>query len=413
MGFKNSVALAQHVHRYILKQALRQTQLQGSEAEPRKDKSFSVANPVHRIYLDNFDELERCSQDAARTIQGKASPLVQNLQDSYAALGVPRHPKKAVARQPKAEVQGAIVDGVLGVARPKVDKVLKYAFSSKLLLDQNTCTQKQVQVIGGGFVHIAMFRRPLLGGLNHIWQFISSFEGHPPVVKLPIPAEVKHEVARFLGLLPLAYMDFRCEVSGLVTASDASTTGGGVTFSQGLSPEGVVATNCATRGDVVEPIDVTGVLTVGLFDGIAALRVAADLLGWHVHGHISIEKAPEAARVVESRFPQSIAVADVTQVDLPMVKEWAQKYTQVAAVVIGAGPPCQGVSGLNAARKGAQKDARSGLYVRVPRIRELIRQCFLWAQVRTLMESVSSMTQEDEMVMSTMAHRGWKPQPLP
>jgi len=60
---------------------------------------------------------------------------------------------------------------------------------------------------------------------------------------------------------------------------------------------GCVASTCPVRGDPVEPFDVTRVLAVGLFDGIGALRVAAD--AW---------------------FPSAIVTQDVLQVDLEMVK---------------------------------------------------------------------------------------------
>ena len=101
---------------------------------------------------------------------------------------------------------------------------------------QDRCAQKQVQVVGGGFVYFCMFRRPLLGSLNALWQFITSFEGSPPFIKLAIPHSVKEEIARFIGFLPLAYMDFRSQVSRHVTASDASEYGGGVTVSTGVTP---------------------------------------------------------------------------------------------------------------------------------------------------------------------------------
>ena len=165
------------------------------------------------------------------------------------------------------------------MAFPKVEKVLKYAHLATLLLKAGRSSQKQMQIVGGGFVYIAMFKRPLLGALNHIWTFIVSCEEYPPVLKFTIPREVKLEIARFLALLPLAYMDFRCEIAPVVTASDASTSGGGVTASQGLTAYGTVASACLTRGDILEPSEVSGVLTIGLFDGIAALRVAADALG--------------------------------------------------------------------------------------------------------------------------------------
>ena len=109
-----------------------------------------------------------------------------------------------------------------------------------------------------------------------------------PFHRLPLPKEVKLELARFLGLIPLAYIDFRCTVSKVVTASDASKSGGGVTASSRVTPAGSIAAQCSIRGDVVEPIDITQVLTVGLFDGIAAVRVAADTLGWNVVGHVGV-----------------------------------------------------------------------------------------------------------------------------
>ena len=400
MDFKNSVSLAQHVHRVIVKQSLQSVGGQGGEAELRKDKPYPSSNPVHRIYLDNFDQLEKISKDMSAALKGEVSPLVQGLREEYQTLGVPRHPKKAVTRSTRAEVQGAMVDGVEGVAHPKIEKIARYAHLTRLVLQAGESTQRQMQVVGGGLVYMCMFRRPLLSSLNHIWKFITACEGYPSFIRFPLPEPVIRELTRFLGLLPVAYMDFRSQIQPLVTASDASEFGGGVTASVGLTPAGVVASTCPTRGDIVEPSDITPVLTVGVFDGIGALRVAADVLGWNVQGHVSIEKSKEASRVVESRFPNSIFVDSVESVDEAMVKTWAQQFSQVGLIVVGGGPPCQGVSGLNAARKGALRDSRSSLFVHVSRIRELCKKCFPWAQVMGLMESVASMDEADEVVMS-------------
>ena len=83
-----------------------------------------------------------------------------------------------------------------------------------------------------------------------------------------------------------------------------------------------------------------------------------------------------------------------------MVKSWSLKFSQVGLVLLGAGPPCQGVSGLNASRKGALRDSRSSLFTHVARIRELLKHFFPWAQVRSLMESVASMDDQDKQTMS-------------
>ncbi len=207
---------------------------------------------------------------------------------------------------------------------------------------------------------------------------------------------VRLEVVRFLSLSPLGMMDFRPSISGEVAASDASTTGGGITISKGLTGFGELAAQGALRGDVDGEECCSQVLTIGLFDGIGALRVAVDALGLMSIGHISVECSISARRVVESYFPETIAVSDVGLVDKEMVASWACKFTQAA----GAGPPCQGVSGLNSERKGALRDHRSSLYYHLPRIRDLVKKEFKWAAVHSLMESVASMDDSDRYVMS-------------
>lgn len=224
------------------------------------------------------------------------SPLVSCLREEYQLKKVPRHTKKSVSSQPVAEVQGAVVDGVQGFIFPKPAKVLKYAYLARKLLEAGVATQKQAQVVGGGFVYLAMFRRPLLGSLNHLWSFINGFEGYPPVIRFDIPREVQVELVRFVALIPLACMSLRHSVSQAVSASDASTSGGGVTVSCGVTPAGAMAAQLPVRGDLVEPVDAAQVLTVGLFDGIGGLRVAADALGWNVVGHIAVESSDFAAR---------------------------------------------------------------------------------------------------------------------
>ena len=401
MGFKNSVALAQHVHRVVLKRAIANSRvLIGSESEIRKDRAFSSQSTLYRVYLDNFDELRKVDSRAASTLEGKVSPLVLGLQEEYLRQGIPRHPKKSVSQQSKAEVQGAVVDGKRGVAYPKPEKILKYCQLAALLLDSGVSTQKQAQVLGGGFVYFSMFRRPLLGCLNALWTFITSFEGLPAFIRKEIPNPVKTEIARMICLVPLAALTFRNHLSEHVTASDASEFGGGVTVSSGLTPAGCLAAGCKVRGDLLEPDDGGGVLTVGLFDGIGALRVAVDVLGWHVVGHVSVECDAAASRVVESKFPNCVFMEKVEMVDERVVRDWACRFGQVALVLLGAGPPCQGVSGLNADRKGALKDLRSCLFTHVPRVCNLLQKAFPWAQVRTLVESVASMDDQDRNIMS-------------
>ena len=110
--------------------------------------------------------------------------------------------------------------------------------------------------------------------------------------------------------------------------------------------------------------------------------------------------SPEANRVVEANFPDSIQVSDVALVDEAMVRQWAMKFPSVGLVIVGSGPPYQGVSKLNCDRKGAMKDSRSSLFQHVPRISGLVKKVFVWAQVHSLFENVASMDWDDCQAMN-------------
>ena len=93
-------------------------------------------------------------------------------------------------------------------------------------------------------------------------------------------------------------------------------------------------------------------------------------------------------------------MADVKDIDDEMVKDWSLKFSSVGVVLLGAGPPCQGVSGLNADRRGALRDHRSCLYHHVPVVEGLCRKHFTWAQIHKVVENVASMDYKDCELMN-------------
>ena len=405
MGFLNSVSLAQHVHRNLVawsgdKVVTDETiGVNAPEAELRKDRAHPVGSPLWRVYLDNYDLLEKVKATSMVNLEGSCAPGVLALRQEYEVWGVPRNTKKAVQRSTRCELQGATVDGVEGIAYPRESKIGKYFGLAYTLCQMERAHQKQWQVACGGLVYFSMFRRPLLGSLNRVWGHIESYNSGPPGARVS-PPDCKLETLRFLGLLPLGRMDFRLPMHEMVSCSDASSGGGGLCASAGLTPVGEMVSQGALRGDIPEHRGEMSVLCVGLFDGISALRVALDVLGVQVLGHVSIDKHPPARRVVESHYPGTIFVEDVASVNEEMVTEWATQFSQASLVLVGAGPPCQGVSGLNYDRKGALVDARSSLFQHVPRIISLLKAGFPWCAVHHLMESVASMDDVDKDVMS-------------
>eukprot|EP00435_Cladocopium_sp_Y103_P050034 s2053_g15.t1 len=400
MGFINAVGLAQHIHRNVVRWALRSGDLGDGDQELRRDRPAPHCKEMYRVYLDNWDQIKKVDTHLAAEVEGRPTAQQLALRQTYLDLELPRHPKKAVEMASVAEVQGALLDGRAGVAYAKPEKVMKYLGLGWELVKRGKASLRELQVVAGGFVYITMFRRQLLCSLNEVWVQIEALKAFPPVVKLVLPREVKLELIRFLCLLPLAQMDFRLPMHTQVTASDASSTGGGISISVGLTDYGVSAQQALVRGELHEPVEMSEVLTVGLFDGIGALRVAVDLLHLPMAGHISVECNPYARRVLESAFPGSHHVESVEAVTEDEVGRWACEYSSVGVVLVGAGPPCQDVSKLNVDRKGSQKGLRSSLYKEIPRIVDLIKRKFPWAQVHQFVESVASMDKEDRAAMS-------------
>ena len=399
MGFINSVGVAQHVHRVLVLRSKLPGSMDLTSREIRKDLPLPEAKRPWRVYLDNYDLLEKFPREILTEHQGTIAEEVSGLRQSYLDVGMPRHTGKSVSRQPLAEVQGALVDGVRGLAFPKGSKLIKYTVMGLKFCELDRCSQRQAQVICGGLVYFSTFRRQLLGSLNACWAFIESFN-KAGRHRLLIPTNVKLEILRVLTLIPLCRMDFRLGMNPNVTCSDASTSGGGICCSTGLSPAGHMVAGGSLRPEG-NPLDGRPrVLSIGLFDGIGCLRVALDLISANVIGHISVEKQDEGHRVVEYHFPGTMFYSDVEAITEEDIIGWSLKFGQVELVILGAGPPCQGVSGLNASRRGALADERSCLFIHVARIRGLLSKHFPWCPVHGLMESVASMDSADKAIMS-------------
>jgi len=227
MGFLNSVGIAQHIHRNVVRKAMGSLYPPlGGEHELRRDRLFSQLPTLYRVYLDNFDELRKTDRRLHELIGGHTSESVARLREAYAEAGLPTHPKKTVREVSSAEVQGAWINGEQGTMSAKPSKISRYVKLALELVGRGVASQKELQVVGGGMVYIAMFKRPLLGALNHLWRAIVALEGLPRDRQYPLPREAMVELVRFVGLVPLAFSSFRSDFDDMVTASDASSSGG-------------------------------------------------------------------------------------------------------------------------------------------------------------------------------------------
>ena len=166
MGFINSVGIARRLHQNLLRKVQGYLSRTLSFSEIRRDRSWTLSNPKWRVHLDNLDLLFSAEPSQVELLEGKFSEDMRPLVEAYHAAGIPLNEKTSVKQESFAEIQGAEIDGKLGTARPKAEKLGKYASATASLLSRRRCAQKELQVVSGGLVCFAMFRRPLMSCLT-------------------------------------------------------------------------------------------------------------------------------------------------------------------------------------------------------------------------------------------------------
>ena len=78
MGFIGSASIAQHVHRRVARLALRGMQpSRMPQHEMRRDRPGSTAPWLYRVYLDNYDRLEKMDPLLAQKVRGE--PFLETL----------------------------------------------------------------------------------------------------------------------------------------------------------------------------------------------------------------------------------------------------------------------------------------------------------------------------------------------
>ncbi|CAE8613851.1 unnamed protein product [Polarella glacialis] len=364
----------------------------GRPAELRKDAVLPGADKAYwQAYLDNFDGVQTVKQDQLGELEGSLSEWQKAVREAYQIWGLPRNEKKTVVRSLTADtLGGGQVDGVAGLIRPRLAKVLQYLGYVLHMLNEGMVSKNGLQIGLGGLVYFAQFRRPVMSSFRFVWKHLRHISSGP---KAKLPVAVQDELLLSICLLPLCCIDIRAPVSLLVTISDASESGGAVCCSTRLSEMGIKAARAppeTQRGEDEKTVACNrdSLLVVGLFDGICGLGRALEVLRVPLCAYISCEIDAKAVRVVKSRFPQVRELGDIGKVTRTKIQDFAVELPRVSLVLIAGGAPCQGVSGLNASGLGLN-DPRSALHGHIGKINKT------WAVVRLLDESVASRSNED------------------
>ena len=212
-----------------------------------------------QVYIDNLDMLEVCDWADLQGLTAKDHHEGTVIaRDRYELFQVPRSPGKEVVRALQTETLGDQIDGFQRVIRPLAVFVRELVHFTFTTLNLSRVGRKWMQILAGRWVRVFQFRREGMSCFNEVWKFLYSCD--------------RNSGRR----LPLFRADLRVPVAPMVMASNASSTGGAICRSMGLTARGLEISRQAhmQRTSVCDD----EVVLIRFNDNLGACRRAIELL---------------------------------------------------------------------------------------------------------------------------------------
>ena len=369
MGWSSSVSIMQEISENLLK--TRPLGLQGQLVRNKAlppwmtgiiAEAFQGNRSWWHVYLDNFAAGEIGNPDA----QWKGGSLLHDLaEECWSLAGVLSSEKKKKRTETIAEELGAFVDGKNGWIGGSPLRLLGLIQATLNVLGNRSLSKKLIQVIAGRWIHVMQFRRPSMCTLNATWEFI----GKTGLKSRETVLETRRELFSCLCLTPLLHTFLGTGISDIITASDASTTGGAVGLSSSLTPQGESYVNA-----LINAMEYSGeipVLVISLFNGIGGAFRTYDLLGLRPKGLIAFDTHGPANRVTSRAWPHCEIYLDVRFFSREFFRDVLVRFLGILEIHLWAGFPCVDLSSAKFGRKGLD-GAASGLFYEVIRVRKII-----------------------------------------
>eukprot|EP00438_Fugacium_kawagutii_P019894 Skav227771 [mRNA] locus=scaffold1237:40424:41934:+ [translate_table: standard] len=248
------------------------------------------------------------------------------------------------------------------------------------LLRQEGVPRKALQVFLGREVRTMQFRRQTFSIFDYLWKDIGEGE---PILRLGVKSV--EEILMAGCSHPLRYTDLRAKLNEVVTASDASETGGGMVYASKLTTRGLRDTLKAEEGldDSPPEEDLESAQKVVVFDcfaGIGGLSRALDLAKVPVARLVVIEKEKDCRRLNSVRYPGADLWCDIKKVTKKDIEKVLRTTPGATGVIAGGGSPRQGLS-LSSLRQHLD-DERSKLFYDLVQllnwVEEIAKEMKLW-----------------------------------
>ena len=358
MGWISAVGVTQHLARNLLRRANQLSAGLPLDAEVRRRRAFPITgrrdeSAAWEAYIDNLESQEIFNAREADALRGAMSELVVEAKRCYQYWGTPGSDAKDVFRAERALALEESIDGRAGRREMPPDCVPDLIRFTAWLCLQPAPSKRLAQVCLGRWVRVLCMRRATMGVFDRAWRWLTQHTR-----RAAVPGNVVEELLCAASLAPLCLGDLPATIDNVVTVSDASPSGGGACASRGLMP--LCADTAVRCGRPAFHVAEEELILVGAFDGIAGLREAWDRLGLPAAHYVSLEIDPPARRVARDAWPDVDEWGDIAGVSDERILALRSAAPRATRGLVGGGFPCQGLSSLNASRKGLA-DPRSGL----------------------------------------------------
>lgn len=231
MGDSHAVEIAQGSHFSLLQ--LRAGCMRDSETLQYR-KPVPRGNFFELLAIDDHIGVQKVPTSELKLRKpGRDTVVFDNANLAYKEVGLVSHPGKQRRYETQGTLLGADFDGKKGIVCAPRPRVLLLAWITALVCKKGTCTRQLLSSLVGCWIHVVLFRRPLLALMDALFKVISK---GPSKQVICLSSQCRHELMSLCLLCYTAQSDLRADVCPKIYALDASPWGAGI----------VVADSCKT-----------------------------------------------------------------------------------------------------------------------------------------------------------------------
>ena len=223
MGDSWAVEFAQQSHHNVLRY------LGGSMLEHQRvayRKPFPRSDFLEWLSIDDHIGVQLLSKNHLKLQTPlRDSQVFSKAETAYKTVGLVQHPKKKQRGVTSGIFLGAEIDGVAGFVSAPRHRIGVLMLVTVLLARKGTASPRLLSSVIGCWIHILMFRRPVMSILSHSF---SDGRGLPQDQIFRLSSETRNELFALALLGPLCIVDLRVQVAPRIFCTDASPDGAGI-----------------------------------------------------------------------------------------------------------------------------------------------------------------------------------------